>query len=119
VYKEQLLKMRERQVEIAEVEVAIARQMTQHVEQVRATFPQGVGDDTLAAKLADDPKWQELEAQAKAQAELARQDWEACRDAIRSRMMEQMQAEKDVKDGKARAVDKPREPVVAEGRLKE
>jgi len=112
-YINQLLEMRKRQIEVAEVQVAIARQMTQHVERVRATFPQGVGDDTLAAALAEDSTWKGLEARAKAQAELANQIWEEDRDAIRDRMLEQGQAEREVQRGRARAIDKPDGPDVA------
>jgi len=111
--------MRERQIEVAEVEVAIARQMTQHVERVKAAFPQGVGEDKLSETLAADPAWRDLAAKAQAQAELAQQVWEECRDAIKARIMEQGQAEKDVQRGRARSADKPYEPGVADGRKKE
>jgi len=117
-YFEQLLKMHDQQKEMALVQVAISQQMTQHVEQVRATFPQDVDEGTLNAALAADSKWQELEAQAKAQADIAQQFWVECRDAIRDRMLEQNQAEQDVRRGKARAADKPLERVV-DGRKKE
>jgi len=106
-YLESLLKMRERQIEVAEVEMEIAKQMTQHVERVKAAFPQGVGEDQLQAALAADAQWQELDAKAKAQAALSQKVWEECRESIRNRILEQMQAEQDVKDGKARSVDKP------------
>jgi len=118
-YVEQLQEMRVRQIEVAEVQMAIARQMTQHVERVKAAFPQGVGEDTLNAALAEDPAWQELEAQAKAQADLAQQVWEACRDAIRARMLEQDRAEQDVQAGRAKAVDKPLHERIADDAKKE
>ena len=107
VYLEQLQEMRQRQIEVAEVEVAIARRMTQHVEQVKATLPQDAGEDKLQEALAADAAWQELEAKAKAQADLAQKVWEEGRDFIRDRMIEQGQAEKDVQAGKAKSLDKP------------
>jgi len=117
VYLDQLLDLRERQMEVGYAQMEIAQQMTQLVERVTAMYPQGIGEDALQSALAEDPAWQDLAAQEKAQTELAAQVWEESRDFIRNRMLQQMQAEKDVQDGKAKAVDKPRERVLEKDAL--
>ena len=90
--------------EVAEVRMEIAREMTQHVERVRAALPADADDAALAAALAKDAAWRTLEARAKEQQELAQKFWEENRDRMRDRILEERQAAQDVAAGKAKAI---------------
>jgi len=85
------------------------QKMTQLVARVRAAYPQGVSEEVLQAALAANAEWRDLEAREIEQKEFAKQVRDGSFDVVRSRILEEQQAQKDVKAGKAKAVDKPRE----------
>ena len=92
---------------LANVLVGISKQMSQHVDRVRGTLPEGAGEAALQAALAADAQWKDLEARAAAQREKMRKDWEANGAMVRDRMIADQQKQKDVVAGKAKSLDKP------------
>jgi len=81
------------------------RQMTQCVERVRGTLPAGTDDKALQVSLAADPEWQTLIAQEKRQRAQSEQLLADAKEMIRRRMLDEEQASRAVKEGKALSVD--------------
>jgi hypothetical protein len=95
--------------DVAKVGEKISMQMTQHVERVKATLPEDADEEALQMALALDETWAYLMSQKKAQEALAEKTWADSRELVRAKIVEEMQAQQDVKAGRAKAKDTPRE----------
>ena len=113
-YIASLMTNRQQQVQEGRSRVAVSLKMTQCVTRVRATLPADSTDEALKKALTADPEWTALEEQNKKLKAAADATMQQAHQLIRQRIQEEGRAQKDIAEGKAKAIDGASAPKTVE-----